>query len=637
MKIFIFLLISFVFLVPESSAQTGTRSRKAQKLFDESTEYIRRRQYPESVELLLQALDKDPAYIDALLRLATAYRLMNDPENAVPRYEALLALNPPPAMVPNIQTYLMELYYDLGSYEKARETAQSLLKILKKGVPEVLQAELMLAKTDFALEQLRNPLDFDPQPLEDPLNQMPLQYFPVLTVNQKSLIFTGRRGAEPNFDEDIYISRLENGGWTNPEPLSPQINSNFNEGTCTISADGKTLIFTSCMGRQGFGACDLFISYKTGDNWSVPENLGRNVNSRSWDSQPSLSADGKVLYFISDRGGGVGKRDVWMSVRNRSGEWSEAVNLGRPVNTPEDEVSPFIHVNGQTLFVASRGYPGMGGFDLFRSERINGRWEKPANLGYPLNTSGDEVSLFITADGKKGYYSLDQRKNSMIVSSRIFQFDVPASVIPSRVSNYITGTITDAESGEFLKAEVELFDLKKNERVFGVSSDSLNGIYYMVLNQGSEYALYITKKGYLFESRNFNYLDSVENQPIVEDFALKPIKREGSTTLNNIFFEFDSYRLDQRSKTELERMIEFLQKNPDVSVEISGHTDNIGTDAYNQELSANRAKSVYDYLVENGIQSGRLSFHGYGSSKPLVENETEAQRSQNRRIDFTIQ
>ncbi len=626
-------LILFGFMIP-LQAQYHTKSKKAIKYFEKSTQLLRSRNYSEAVDYLNMALDKDPNFAEAHLRLGINYLTLGDQPQARDHLEKAVALIPEDPKTVGAYYALAEMYFQEGEYAG---TIDYLTKFSAFNPPErQRKAGLKLYNSaQFALEQKQNPLPFEPQPLDDQVNEFDLQYFPVLTADQQTLIFTRREGRDPQFDEDMVVSyRQADGSWSVPESISDKINSKYNEGTCTISANGRTIIFTSCSGRRSMGSCDLYVSYKFGDEWTEPENLGPAINSRDWESQPSLSADGNTLYFVSDRRGGFGKRDIWMSTWQDS-LWSKARNLGAKINTPEEEVSPFIHVNGQTLFYSSKGFDGMGGYDIYYSELINQNWTQPKNLGYPINTSDDQVSLFITADGERGYYSYEQ-KDLNHYRSLIYDFEVPEAIKVRNKSNYMAGKILDLETKEPLQARVELFDINADSLRSVVISDSISGEYVQVLTEGSEYALYVSRPGYLFESLSFDYQESRDRDPILIDVYLKPIKKGLAATLNNIFFDIDKYEIKDKSLTELNKTVRFLQDNPRVRVEISGHTDNSGSVAHNQKLSLNRARAVHRYLVEAGINPRRLTFKGYGSSVPLAANDSEANRQLNRRIEFKI-
>ena len=464
-----------------------------------------------------------------------------------------------------------------------------------------------------------------------------MQYFPVVTADQQELIFTRRLGGGPNEDEDLVISRKnQRGAWTEPQSISGNINSDLNEGTCAISADGRKLIFTSCVGRDTYGSCDLFESNRIGDQWSRPTNLGLGVNSVEWESQPSLSADGRTLYFVSDRRGGMGRRDIWTSTLNQKGEWTKARNVGKAINTVNDEISPFIHVNNRILYFASNGLTGFGGYDLFFTERDTSSWSEPVNMGSPINNHEDQFSLFITADGQKGYYSHEEDRDGGYSVSFLYEILIPDAQQIRFKSNYVKGIVRDKETHEPLFATIELINLQEKEVESLIESDSVTGEYLIVLTQGSEYALYVNRRDYLFQSLNFNYVEMKNLEPIVLNVDLEKVHEGTRAVLENLFFDVDKYDLKEKSVTELQKMIKFLQDNPALKIEISGHTDNSGSADYNKQLSEKRARSVYDYLVKNGISPTRLVPKGYGSAMPTAENSTEEGRERNRRIEFKI-
>ncbi len=628
------LLLVLCFTVVPSIAQYHTKSKKAIKYFERSGELLRSRNYSEAVTYLEMAIDKDPNFAEAHLRLGTNYLSLGDFANAQGYLESAVSIIPNDPKTVGAYLALADIYFKQGSYQQSLVCINKLRSF--NPPPRIAQRVVKLeTNVNFALEQLENPLPFDTKPLPENINEFDLQYFPVLTADQNTMIFTRRESRDPQFDEDMVVShRNQDGTWTTPESISDNINTKFNEGTCTISANGRTIIFTSCSGRTSMGSCDLYISYKLGDEWTDPENMGTKINSRSWESQPSLSADGNILYFVSDRPGGFGKRDIWMS-QWRFGEWTKAVNLGATINTAEEEVSPYIHVNGQTLYFSSQGFTGMGGYDIFFSELKQGKWTAPKNLGYPINTADDQVSLFITADGETGYYSYEQ-KTTGSYKSLLYEFQVPEAIKIKNKSNYIAGKVMDLETKKPLKAQVELFDLNADSLKSTVTSDSLTGDYMQILTEGSEYALYVNKTGYLFESLRFDYQETADRKPINIDVFLKPIKSGTAATLNNIFFDIDKYELKEKSRTELNKTILLLESNPSLRIEISGHTDNSGSDTYNKQLSLNRAKAVYQYLIEHGIDSKRLKYAGYGSSVPVAPNNSEENRRLNRRIEFRV-
>lgn len=637
--IIIFLLTAHVISAQRTQEYTSN-SKKAIKYYVESTNYFIRRQYGPALELLSAAVRKDGNFAEAHLRMSKIFKAMGDEANMQHHLQKVVKSEYNNPKFSEAHVLLAEKYFELGDFDEARKLAEHIISM--KGAHKLMQddARYLLANIEFTEKNIDQPVDFKPQTVKGGVNQLGLQYFPVLTVDQESMIFTGRRGSLPQYDEDIYISKKqEDGLWSKPELLSENINTRANEGTCTISADGRTLIFTACQDRSGFGSCDLYISYKIGDEWTVPKNLGNKVNGASWESQPSLSADGNTLYFVSDRKGGHGRRDIYVTYRNELGEWCNAENLGKDINTPRDEVSPFIHVNGQTLYFASDGLPGFGKFDLYVAEKKESSWTKPTNLGYPINTQEDQASLFITADGRDAYYSNEERQGDRYVSSLIYTFVIPEEIRVTNRSSYVEGIVYDSVTKMPIGATVELMDLNQQKKISDVNADPKNGEYLMVLTEGSEYALYVDKEGYLFQSLAFNYTEkggSNIQEPKHIDIYLQPITKGKETVLNNIFFDLDKYEIKKISEPELNKVVSFLKENPEIQIAINGHTDNQGSADYNLELSSKRAKAVYNYLVEAGISADRLQSRGYGQSKPVTTNDTEEGRQKNRRIAFEI-
>ena len=644
-KIAYFFLLVFLLICVDSFGQArkkapeySVKNKKAIRFYQESENYFIRRQYGQAINLLEQAVAKAPEFSEAHIRLGTIYRALGEYDKALMHLERASEVTKKGELDAQALFSLGELYWQLGRYDEAEEHMKAFLSQNPKQRPLVNIANNIVEDAAFAKEQLKNPLPFTPEPLPETVNAHELQYFPVLTVDQKNLIFTRRITSVPGGDdENLMISRKdEQGQWSPAESISPNINTKDNEGTSTISADGRTLIFTSCKGRQGYGSCDLYISRKTGDVWSEPRNLGPAINSRSWESQPSLSADGRTIYFVSNRTGGRGGNDIYVSTLDGSGEWSQPENLGGVINTPFDEVSPFIHANGQTLYFSSNGHKGMGGYDLFITEKEQEGWQRPRNMGYPINTHEDQVSLFVTADGKKGYYAFEERRNSRLDQSLIYQFDIPEQVQVRNRSNFVTGTVYDAVTRKPIGAEIILYDIIEDRIKSSVVSDPENGSYHIVLTEGSEYALYVNKKGYIFKSLAFNYGKNNTLDPIRIDIYLDPIRAGVTTTLNNIFFNTDQHQIQPKSETELKRVIQFMKENPEVKIEIAGHTDDIGNAAYNEQLSERRARAVYEYLVKEGVAPERLKAKGYGQVQPVVPNDSDENRQRNRRIEFRI-
>lgn len=648
----LFLLAAFftIALPNQTQAQYSTKNKRAIKYYQKARENLRKRKYDEGISYLEKAVKKDPKFLEAHYQLASLYTriFFNEPgagKKVMGHYEQIVKADPTNKRYIHLNVTLGEQYLKDGNYDLARASVQRYLDAKIKSPRMNLKAERLIATCDYAAKGMQNPLPFRPTPLAKPLNTLFYQYFPVLTADQNTMIFTGvqtppsRRVAA---DESMYVSYKKNGQWTAPASISDKINTVDNEGTCSISADGKVLVYTVCENRRRgsrrgvIGICDLFISVKVGGKWSEPKNLGPNINTRAWESQPSLSADGKTLYFASKRKGGKGGIDIWVSKMGTDGKWQPATNLGERVNTSGDEVSPFIHVNGRTLYFSSDGHQGYGGKDLFSVDLFSLAKEKSKNLGYPVNDHRDQVGLFITSDGKKGFYTQEEVVNGRLATSVLASFDLPEEIKPKITSSYVNGYVYDSKTNEKLEATIELKDVNTAKLQTSVNSDPKNGAYLIVLNNGAEYALEVKRKGYAFKSMKFNYAKGKDKKPLEINIPLDPIGAGVIFTLNNVFFEYNKYALMDKSKVELDNLVKFLKENPEVSGEVSGHTDNIGDKARNQKLSQQRANSVRDYLVSHGIDASRLVYKGYGDAQPAASNDTDEGRAKNRRIEFKI-
>lgn len=632
--VFLFLL-SLAFGTTHAQGVVSTKNKKALEAYVQADNYRVHAQYKEAIDQLKFAIDKDENFFEAYLRMGLIYKTTKDYKTAIGYYTKGLSITPELRWQKVFWIELGETCMKVGDYARVIEYMDLYLKNETINKAKIDQASLWKRSAEFSLENMKTEITYRPRQLSDTLNRFPMQYFPVITGDQQEMIFTRRLGFANEDDEDLVISRRsESGAWQSPVSVSDNINSKFNEGTCTISADGRQLIFTSCLGRKGYGNCDLFESTKTGEEWSPPRNLGPMINSAAWESQPSLSADGRVLYFVSDRRGGLGSRDIYVSQKGDDGKWSKAKNMGKSVNTLYDEISPFIHANDRTLFFASTGWPGFGGYDVFRCEREDSVWSTPVNFGYPINNQEDQFSMFITPDTEWGYYSHEE--NAVQNSSRIFEFFVPEQYRIRYRSNVVKGFVRDNKTGEPVKGRIELFNLLTNEIVSVTHSDSVSGKYLMVLTQGADYALYVNATGYLFRSLNFNYEHDYNPKPVEIDVGLDKAGAGAVVVLNNIFFEVDKFDLEPKSQTELDKVVRFLMQNTSIKVEISGHTDDTGTASHNQTLSLKRAQAVVSYLTGHGIPKERLVQVGYGSTRPLKPNNTEENKQANRRIEFRV-
>jgi len=617
-----------------SQTQYSTKNKKALELYFEADNFRVRGDYERSISFLKEAINKDKNFEEAYFRLGLTYKNKEDLKSSTDYFEKGLALAKDIKKQNGYRFELGDNFLRMGSYPQALDQIGQFLLTEKQNTLKIDQAKVWKQHAEYGVAHQNEKLPYSPKVLSDTLNCFPMQYFPVLTADNQQIIFTKRYGRGHDDDEDLVISvKNKTGQWTTPVAISEKINSTAREGACTISADGRYLIFTLC-GTKTYGRCDLFESKKVGDGWSVPVNLGPLVNGSSWDVQPSLSADGQELYFVSDRKGGIGGSDIWYSRKDSVGRWMKARNLGSAVNTKYDEISPFIHVNNRNLYFSSNAHPGFGGLDIFVTEKKEKTWTTPQNMGSPLNNHEDQFAFYVTSDGKRAYYSKDEAEKKNF--TKIFSTVLPSQVQVQYSSSVVKGKVRDKENGQPLNARVELYDIQKDERISIVQSDSISGEYTIVLTKGAEYALYVSRPDYLFQSLSFNYTSGDHSKPVEINIDLQKVKANAAIVLYNIFFDVNKYELKEKSTTELEEVIRFLTLNPALQVEIGGHTDNSGAADYNLKLSEQRAQSVANYLTQNGIDAQRISKKGYGALQPVKPNDTENNRQANRRIEFKI-
>ncbi len=549
MKQTIFVLLLCFMVVPTVLAQ---HPKKAVKAFDAAQEAFMRRDYKKAQAQLLKAVVEDPNYAEAWLLEGEIGMETKDYDMAVLGYEN--ALRSDSLVFPPAAITLSRLYDQKGLYK--REVVllrwyQS--KAFGNAFNDATVAE-MLDLASFRDYAVTHPVAFEPENLGASVNNSNDEYVNMLSFDGTQLLFTRKMSLDTGFQQEfLFVSHWDGEQWGEPQKLAfADFPENIDPGAAFISADGKKLYMTGCSWGRNAG-CDLYVSEWLGGKWSMPMLLKGNVNTNSWESQPCVSADGRELFFVSRRNGNA---DIYRCLHNADGSWCEPQNLGEPVNTKGTEMAPFLHPDGKTLYFSSDKHIGMGGFDLFMSRRgDDGQWQKPVNLGFPINTNGDEINFFVAADGKTAFIS-SQREGGH-GGYDIYTFELPEEIRP--------------DSADYL-ASVDVVELAPGDAV----------------------------------------------------------------VLQNIQFEFNSADLTADSEPGIQILTAFLKRNPDLKVELAGHTDNVGNDNYNLKLSSDRAESVRKALIANGIEEMRLTAKGYGATKPMVPNDSDEHRALNRRTEMII-
>jgi tetratricopeptide (TPR) repeat protein len=520
----------------------SSQNKKALKLYEKGQKKSKERDFESALAFFGNAIKSDPNFYEAFLRRGSLFHAMGMEDSVYANLNKYLTLTSTPN--PTILNRMASMAFKRGQYSLSDQYLGQLFEIIPETKKD-RELALIDRSIDFALDEIQKDPNLDIVLLPDQVNKFSLQYLPSITIDNSTLIYTKRDFIQG--DEDIVVSHYKGGKWTEAQSVSNRINSPLNEGASTISADGRLMIFTSCDKRDSYGSCDLYFSKKTGENWSKPKNLGPSINSQYWESQPSLSADGNKIYFSSNRPGGRGGRDLWVS-NFVKGKWSKPENLGNSINSFKDETTPFIHPNGETIYFSSNGFIGMGGFDLMKSTFEDSVWTTPQNLGFPINSFKDEVGLLIGGDGKTAFFAKEEQRDGRIIDSKIVTFSMPV-VHQAKPATYIVGKVFDYATGAPLRASIEIVDLLKNQMLYQAKSDSLSGNYTMVLPADKELVCYVKKKGYLFYENNFFSESNSMLSPDTVNIRLKAISVDEFIVLRNIYFEVNSYELDGKSLT----------------------------------------------------------------------------------------
>lgn len=615
------------------SQPTGKGNKKAVTLLDEGIQQWKLDEFEKAEALIRKAIKADPEYAEAHEMLGKVLFDQKKTEEAKQAYKKAISLDP--MRILSILE-LAQIYFDEKDYDNCIETLKPVKSLQEQNKQIMADADQLFANAHFAKKAVQNPVPFEPINLGDAINSEQEEYFPGLTIDEQTIFFTRRDASLHVYlqNEDLFYSTRENNTWTKASNLGRPVNTPENEGAFSTSADGQYLFFTSCSRPGGLGSCDLWITKLKGDKWTEPFNIGTPVNTPHWETQPSLTADGKTLYYTSNRPDGLGGSDIWMTRFTDKG-WTEPENLGKNINTGADEQFPFIHPDGHTLYFTSMGHPGMGKADLFVARKNpDGSWGKPQNLGYPINTGGDEWNLIVNRTGEMAYYASDGRKEGK-GGMDIYGFKLHEAARPKAVS-YVKGFVFDAISKAPLIARVELLDPTTGQVLLSSETNSKTGTFLTTLAGNKNYIFNVSSKGYLFYSGSFFMENSSLEKPYELQIGLNKIAGGQKIVTRNIFFDVNKYDLKPESEAELLKVLELLQKNEGMRLEIGGHTDNTGSVSSNLILSENRAKSVFQYLTGKGIAPERLTYKGYGASEPIAGNDTEAGRALNRRTEFKV-
>ncbi len=638
-KFIILLAIAFTINI-QANAQYTSQNKKAIATFEEALNKYSAQSYSEAITLCDKCIKLDSNFTEPYLLKAEIAAAKKEFNEEIDYLKSAIQLQPNDA---TILIGLGDAYFELDNYNEAVNYYKNALS--QSRITEKLQkrAQNNIEISNFRISALNNPVEINPKNLGEKVNTIYNDYFPALSADGNTLVYTielpqtSNNPLLPVSQEDIFITKRKNNenDWQQATSIGSNINTFNNEGAPFLSADGKILLFTSCTCPDGLiRCCDIYYSYLYNGGFGNARALPQPINTNYWESQPSFSADNKVLYFVSNRPGGYGGKDIWYSELLGDGKWSEPKNAGENVNTKKDESSPFIHADKHTLYFASDGHIGMGGQDLFVSHlQEDGSWGKAQNLGYPINTKNNETRLAVSVFGNTAIISSDREENHKL---DLYEIELPQSIQPKRTL-LVQGFVKDNITQKPIKANYEVINLESKAKIQEGKTDVDYINLMLYLPEGNNYALNVESEGYLMNSMNFslkNIPDTVTTKYI--EIGMNPIQKGNIITLENIFFDFDKANLKPESYYELNKLLEFMQNNPSIKIEIGGHTDNKGSAAYNMTLSQRRAESIVNYLVSKKIDSNRLKAKGYGSTQPRVNNDTEENMAKNRRTEIKL-
>ncbi len=576
-----------------------------------------------SIAEISELIIKYPTWTEPRQHLSRLFYEQGMKKESVKTLEESLAIDTL-SQIPQLYT-LGRLYEETGEFEKSLKAYRVIIEkgIHQQGLAQrataslkALEEKSRLFKSDYSIKLA---------PLSEGINTEGHEAMGRWTIDGQEIIFTRLVDNQ----EDLFLGRFNSGKLKMVEEFP--FNTPNNEGGHAISPDGKYLVFTSCDRPDGLGSCDLYLSVLKGGEWSTPVNMGSGFNSPSWDSQPAFGLDGLSIYFTSTRPGGSGGSDIWMVREESRGKWSKPINVGPGINTANNESSPFIHFDGRTMYLMRDGKEGLGGYDLYIAHQdINGKWKQAENMRSPINSGSDEGALAVHPNGKRALITrlTTDRKNEL------FEFELP---IPFRSTSVqvLYVRVIDQTTKKPIRAQLELFDVNGGDTIRASQWGDENGNITMSLDQNKSYGLIASAEGYIMHSSNLSEdTSSIRRLDIGMNALTEVIDKP--MVLQNIFFETASAKLLSNSETELNKLLWTLRKNEQMKIEIRGHTDNVGTDDYNLQLSSERARSVYQYLIDRGIMADRLSYVGHGKKQPIATNDTEIGRKQNRRTEFVI-
>ena len=635
--------------------------KKVMSLYEKGTDKKKYKK-PERLEFLMKALTEEPDFAEANLAMGLELVARCKLENkaftpTLPFFYKAIANCPQVHSEPYY--YIGFDYYERTLYDSAVKYLPKFIafkdedesKFAKDWDAEMYQAKMMLKDAKKAVGLKKN-MPFDPKVIPGVSTERD-EYLAYISPDDKTCYFVRKvpvqnmnRVSASDAEKEVFMlaQRDNTSRFSSGEPMSAPFNTtDDNQGGCSISIDNKNLYFA--MMRQEGGLqpnCDLYVSDNSGGEWSEIRKLSANVNHpKYWDSQPTIAADGLTLYFASDRPGGYGGIDIYVTRKDqKTGQWSVPQNLGPNINTPGDEKTPFIHSDSETLYFSSNGHFGFGGYDIFYVRKNEkGDWAEPENIGSPINSNGDDTGFFVSSDTKTGYFfSYDEGKvrGKGIGRYDLYGFDLYKEARPQQIA-FIKGNLKDSAGQQVSGAILEIKDVKTKQISFA-KVDSASGDYMIAVKKKNDVVLTVKKEDVAFNIKTISVKDlpAITEEPKVIDIQVKEAKKGSSFVIDDILYNTNSAELKEESRIVLDNFAQYLKENPTIKIQIEGHTDNVGNVKDNEALSSNRAFSVKAVLEEFGVDGKRILAKGYGPNRPIADNKTEEGRAKNRRTEFQI-
>ena len=542
---------------------------------------------------------------------------------------------------PMLEYYLGVAYHANNKIDDAIESLTQFKSGLRPSDKELLlQTNKYLTYCANAKSLIAKPVVMKISNLGKNINSEFPDYNPAISADESTIIFTSRRSNSTGgiisemdgyYFEDIYMStKTPTNAWGQSVQLDQTINTANHDACVGISSEGQTMII-----YKDDGGGDLYYSQLSGTKWGKPISFGKSINTDYWEACGNFSADGNYLFFVSNKKGGFGGTDIYWSKRNTDGTWAAPINMGKEVNTSEDEFSPYLHADGKTFYFSSQGHNSMGGFDIFQStiQFSQGLITSsiPTNLGYPINTVGDEIYFVWSADNKRAYFS--SAREGGFGDKDLYMLERPEA---KAALVLLKGTISDCNTHDFIQAKITVTDIQTGKLIGSYMSNSSTGKYVVTLPAGKNYSITVEAKGYLFHSKNIDIPKLETFKEIEDELCLEKIDIGSTIVLNNVFFDVNKATLRIESEAELNKLVDILTKNIKIKIEVSGHTDSDGEAAQNLILSDARAHAVMDYLISKGISETRIKYVGYGEEKPVATNDTPENKQLNRRTEIKI-